>query len=336
MRPPPRPLVDRFGRQVRDLRVSVTDRCNFSCVYCMPEGGMRWLPRQELLSFEEIEAVVRVMVGRFGIESVRLTGGEPTVRAQLPSLVARLASIRHPSGAPLDLSMTTNGASLRLLAGELRRAGLRRVNISCDSLRPERFSAVARRDALDRVLDGVDAAIEAGFSPVKLNVVTIRGYNDDEAVDFAAFGRAKGVQVRFIEFMPLDAEGSWSMDKVVPAAETLEAISKVFPLEPVAHGPEPAALYRFADGAGEIGVVASVTRPFCGDCDRVRLTAEGQLRACLFSLEEHDLRAVLRSGGGEEELAAAVEAAVAGKWAGHRINRVGFRRPGRSMSQIGG
>ena len=331
------PLIDPFGRQVRDLRISVTDRCNFRCTYCMPEEGMRWVPREDLLSFEEIERVARVCVERFGFDGLRLTVGEPPVRARLPMLVSMLSRLRVPAtGEPVDLAMTTNGATLRLLASDLRQAGLRRVNISCDSLDRERFAALARRDALPQVLDGIDAALAAGFSPVKINVVMIRGHNDDEAVDFATFGRQRGVQPRFIEYMPLDADGAWTMDKVVPAEETLAAINAVYPLEPVAHGPEPATRYRFVDGMGEVGVVPSVTKPFCGDCDRVRITAEGQLRTCLFSLDEHDLRAVMRGGGTDGDLAGAVEAAVGTKWAGHRIGKVTFVRPPRSMSQIGG
>ncbi len=336
MAPDAAPLIDPFGRTVRDLRISVTDRCNFRCTYCMPMDGMTWLPREELLTFEEIERVARVCVQRFGFDGIRITGGEPTVRAQLPVLVEKLAALRTPGGTPVDLAMTTNGVSLPALAHELRRAGLQRVNVSCDSLRRERFHAMTRRDQLDRVIAGIDAAIDAGFSPVKVNVVTMRGVNDDEAVDFATFGRQRGVQPRFIEFMPLDADGGWSMDKVVPASEIVQAIDAVYPLEDVPHGPEPATRFRYRDGLGEIGVIASVTRPFCGDCDRVRITAEGQFRTCLFALEEFDLRAVLRTGGSDDDLADTIQAAVGTKWAGHAIGRVEFIRPGRSMSQIGG
>src|SRR5947209_17598380 len=252
----PTPLVDPHGRTVRDLRISITDRCNFRCTYCMPAEGMTWLPRSEVLSFEEIERVARVCVERFGFDGIRLTGGEPTVRAHLPGLVEKLA------GLGVDLAMTTNGATLRLLADDLRRAGLRRLNVSLDSLRADRFLAMTRRDALDKVLDGIAAAQDAGFDPVKVNVVMVRGVNDDEAVDFARFGRERGVQPRFIEFMPLDAEGAWSRDKVVPAAEIVASIDAVFPLEPVEHGPEPAQRYRYVDGRGEIGVIPSVTQPF--------------------------------------------------------------------------
>ena len=333
----PKPLVDPFGRTVRDLRISVTDRCNFRCTYCMPEEGMQWLDRSELLSFEEIERVARVCVERFDFDGIRLTGGEPTVRAELPVLVEMLAALRVPTtGRAVDLAMTTNGATLGLVAGQLRRAGLNRINVSCDSLRPDRFHKMARRDQLARVLDGIDAAIEAGFAPVKVNVVMMRGVNDDEAVDFATFGRERGVQPRFIEFMPLDADGGWTMDQVVPADETLAGIDAVYPLEPVPHGPEPATRYRYVDGGGEIGIIPSVTRPFCGDCDRVRITAEGKFRTCLFALDEHDLRAVVRNGGSDDDLAAAIERAVGTKWAGHHIGQVSFVRPTRSMSQIGG
>jgi len=291
---------------------------------------MQWLPRDQLLSFEEITRVTRVCVERFGLESVRLTGGEPTVRADLAVLVEML------TGLGVELAMTTNGATMGLLAQRLRRAGLSRVNISCDSLRRDRFEAITRRDALSQVLDGIDAAVAAGFDPVKMNTVVVRGVNDDEVVDIAAFGRETGVQPRFIEFMPLDADGAWTRDQVVPAQEIIGAIDSVFPLEPVSRGSEPAARWRYRDGAGEIGVIASVTQPFCASCDRVRLTAEGEFRSCLFAVREADLRAVLRSGGGDDDLAAAIEDEVARKWAGHSIGTVRFVRPGRSMSQIGG
>jgi cyclic pyranopterin phosphate synthase len=333
----PEPLVDPHGRTVRDLRISITDRCNFRCTYCMPQEGMTWLPREEVLTYEEIERVARVCVERFGFESIRITGGEPTVRARLPVLIEKLAALRVPgTGEPVDLAMTTNGATLGLLAHDLRDAGLSRINVSCDSLNPERFHALTRRGQLDRVMDGIAAARDAGFDPVKVNVVTVRGVNDDEVVDFAAWGRETGVQPRFIEFMPLDADGAWSMDQVVPSAEVVAAIDAVFPLEAVVHGPEPAARYRYRDGRGEIGVIASVTQPFCGACDRIRITAEGQLRNCLFAVQETDLRAVLRGGGSDDDLAAAVAADVGRKWAGHQIGRVTFIRPSRSMSQIGG
>ncbi|HZQ57160.1 MAG TPA: GTP 3',8-cyclase MoaA [Acidimicrobiales bacterium] len=325
-------LTDSFGRVVRDLRVSVTDRCNFRCSYCMPAEGMVWQDRSELLTFEEITRVVGVCTSRLGVEGVRITGGEPTVRAHLPVLVRQLASLQPRP----DLAMTTNGASMRLMAEDLRGAGLDRVNISCDSLRRERFAEITRRDALPAVLDGIAAAKAAGFDPVKVNCVLMRGVNDDEVLDFAEFGREHGVSIRYIEFMPLDADDRWQAGSVVPSQEVLDTIAARFPIEPVAHGPEPASRFRYTDGAGEIGVIASVTQPFCASCDRVRITADGQFRTCLFALDETDLRAVLRGGGSDDDLEAAVRTAVAGKWAGHQIGNVTFVRPPRSMSQIGG
>ena len=326
----PRPLVDSYGRVHRDLRISVTDRCNFRCTYCMPEEGMKWLPREEVLTFEELERVARLLVERHGITSIRLTGGEPTVRAHLPVLVGKLAAL------PVDLALTTNGATLRTVAGALADAGLRRVNVSLDSLRPERFTELTRRDELYNVLDGIDAAVEAGLTPVKLNVVVVRGVNDDEIVDLARFGRERGVTVRFIEFMPLDGGDAWHNDQVVPQTEIVECIEAVFPLEAVPRGSEPAERFRYTDGGGEVGVIPSVTRPFCAQCDRIRLTADGQLRNCLFSLEDHDLRGLLRSGASDDDVSDAIEACVGAKWAGHAINQVQFVRPRRSMSQIGG
>lgn len=329
--PAPETLVDPFSRVVRDLRISITDRCNFRCTYCMPGEGMAWLPRDEVLTFEEIERVARVCVERFGFTSIRITGGEPTVRANLPALVERLAALGT------DLAMTTNGATLALLASDLRRAGLRRLNVSLDSLQPERFVALTKRDRLREVVEGVDAAIALGFDPVKVNCVLMRGINDDEVLDFAAFGRERGVGVRFIEYMPLDAQGAWTPDTVVTAEEIVRTIGAVFPLEPVpARGHQPAERFRYVDGQGEIGVIASVTRPFCGDCDRVRLTAEGQFRNCLFAVHETDLRSLLRSGATDDDVAAAITADVGTKWAGHSVGQVTFVKPPRSMSQIGG
>jgi cyclic pyranopterin phosphate synthase len=293
---------------------------------------MQWLPRSELLTFEEIERVARLMVERFGFTSIRLTGGEPTVRARLPLLVERLAAL------DVDLSLTTNATSLGLIAHDLAAAGLRRVNISLDSLRRDRVVELTRRDCLEQVLDGIDAAISAGLSPVKVNAVLVRGVNDDEVIDFATFGRERGVSVRFIEFMPLDASGEWSTDKVVGRDEIVRAIDAVYPLEidSSERGPEPAETFRYRDGRGEIGVIASVTDAFCGSCDRVRLTSDGQLRSCLFALDETDLRALLRQGGSDSDLESAVRRCVGGKWAGHMVNEVQFIRPRRSMSQIGG
>ncbi len=323
-------LIDSHGRTVRDLRISVTDRCNFRCRYCMPAEGMTWVPREEILTFEEIVRFARICVERFGFDGIRLTGGEPTVRAHLPRLIEQLAQLGT------DLSMTTNGATLRLLAGDLAEAGLRRVNISLDSLHPDRFEKLTRRDDLEKVLDGIDAAREAGFDPVKINTVMMRGINDDEIVDFARFGRERGVTVRFIEFMPLDAGGEWNENLVVPADEIVERISETFPVAAVTRGSEPAERFRYLDGGGEIGVIASVTKPFCGNCDRVRLTAEGEFRTCLFALDEFDMRPLLRGGADDEAVAEAIAVAVGEKWAGHRIGQVNFIRPSKSMSQIGG
>jgi GTP 3',8-cyclase len=325
------PLTDTFGRVHRDLRISVTDRCNFRCTYCMPEEGMVWRPRDELLTYEEIERVARVFVDRFGIDAIRLTGGEPTVRAHLPVLIGKLAPLVD------DLALTTNGASLRLLADDLVAAGLRRVNVSLDSLRRERFHAITKRDDLFRVLDGIDAALEAGLRPVKVNCVVMRGVNDDELVDFARFGRSNGVDVRFIEFMPLDAQRAWTNDQVVGRDEILERIGTVHPLAAVdTDGSEPAQRFRYLDGLGEIGIIPTVTHAFCDACDRVRLTAEGQLRNCLFANDETDLRSLLRSGAPDDAIVAVIEAGVAAKRAGHLINQPVFLRPSRSMSQIGG
>ena len=333
-------LIDPFRRRVKDLRISITDRCNFRCTYCMPAEGMEWMERAELLTYEEQARIAGVCVERFGFEAIRVTGGEPTLRAH----VGRLFTMLAPLGT--DLAMTTNGVRLPELAHDLARAGLKRVNISLDSLRRDTFRELTRRDELDRVLAGIDAALDAGLDPVKVNCVVIRGVNDDEVVDLAAFGRAKGVGIRFIEFMPLDAQGEWSMERVVPAREILDAIDAVFPLArdaaaaPTPAGahahPEPAERFGYADGEGDVGVIASVTEPFCGDCDRIRITADGKLHNCLFALDATDLRAVLRDGGTDDDVAVAIRGNVGTKWAGHRIGKVTFVRPPRSMSQIGG
>jgi cyclic pyranopterin phosphate synthase len=332
----PGPLVDTFGRTARDLRISITDRCNFRCVYCMPEEGIQFLPRDEILSYEEIARLARLFVEDLGIESIRLTGGEPTVRRDLPTLVSMLAALRTPAGAPVEISLTTNGSSLARHAGLLRDAGLTRVNVSLDSLRADRFLAITRRDALADVLAGIDAAVVAGLDPVKVNVVAVRHKNEDEIVDFAVFGRERGVQIRFIEYMPLDADGTWTLEQVVSADEIVDTIGSIFPLEEVAHGAEPATRWRYSDGAGEIGVIPSVTKPFCGDCDRVRMTAEGQFLTCLFAVDDLDLRHPLRHGASDADIGDLIKDAVFGKWSGHRIGRVDFVRPTRSMSQIGG
>jgi len=330
-------LVDSFGRVVRDLRISVTDRCNFRCTYCMPAEGMTWLDRSEVLTYEEIERVARICVEKFGVDSLRLTGGEPTVRAHLPQLISKLAALRLPDGTKPDIALTTNGATLRNIAVELRDAGLDRINVSMDSLKPERFFAMTRRDELHNVLAGIAEAQVAGFSPMKVNAVVERGANDDEILDLVRYGRDNNVEVRFIEFMPLDATNEWERNKVVSQDEIVATIAAEFPLELMpARGAAPADRWRFLDGKGTVGVIPSVTHPFCGDCDRVRLTSDGQFRTCLFATDESDIRTLLRNGGTDAEIAELIQVAVGAKWAGHQINQVNFIRPNRSMSQIGG
>jgi cyclic pyranopterin phosphate synthase len=310
----------------------------------MPEEGMVWLDRKEILSFEEIYRLAQICVERFDVDSIRLTGGEPTVRAHLPVLVEKLAKLRVSktanspmAGKNIDLAMTTNGATLRLIAEELKSAGLSRINISLDTLQQEKFLKITRRDHLANVIDGIDAAVQVGFAPVKVNAVIQRGVNDDEIVALASFGREKQIEVRFIEFMPLDAQGQWQRNDVVGQDEIVATINNVYPLEQVAsRGAAPADRWRYLDGGGTVGVIPSVTKPFCGDCDRVRLTAEGQFRTCLFSTTEFDLREMLRGDATDDALAAEIKRAVGTKWAGHAIGSVTFVRPKRSMSQIGG
>jgi GTP 3',8-cyclase len=325
--------VDTQGRVVRDLRISVTDRCNLRCVYCMPAEGMQWLPKDDLLTYEEITRFAKVCL-TLGVTGIRLTGGEPTVRADLPVLVAMLNEL-----APdLDLSITTNGLKLVAMADELRRAGLKRVNVSLDTLDRERFHRLARRDRLAEVLAGLEAAKRAGFTPIKINAVLMRGFNEDEAVALSRWARDEGFELRFIEWMPLDAQHSWSREKLVPAAEILEQIHAAFPIEParVTDPSAPATLYRYLDGRGSVGVIASVTRPFCGHCDRIRLTADGQIRTCLFSLREYDFRKSMRGGASDEEISALLKAAVWRKEPGHLINSPFYLQPDRGMSAIGG
>jgi cyclic pyranopterin phosphate synthase len=310
----------------------------------MPEEGLVWLPRSEVLSFEEIERVARICVEHFWVDGIRLTGGEPTMRAHLTGLIEKLTAIRVPSdarsdyaGKAPDIALTTNGATLRNIAGDLRRAGLHRINISLDSLRQKRFLEMTRRDELDNVLQGIAAAKEAGFHPVKINTVIERGVNDDEIIDLAAFGRDNDLEVRFIEYMPLDASNEWLRSKVVSQDEIVALIHEVYPLEQVpARGAAPADRWRYLDGKGIVGVIPSVTKPFCGDCDRVRITADGQFRTCLFATDETDLRVLLRDGSPDDVIAAAIKRSVGNKWAGHQIGQVQFVKPRRSMSQIGG
>jgi GTP 3',8-cyclase len=326
--------LDTLARPVRDLRISVTDRCNFRCVYCMPAEGLPWLSRDDVLTFEEIVRVTSILVRDCGVRTVRLTGGEPLVRRGIEELTGMLAAI----DPEVDLAMTTNGILLQEKAAALRSAGLRRLNVSLDTLHSDRFKEIVRRDAFDRVLGGLQAARAAGFGPIKLNVVVMRGRNDDEILDFARLARREGYEVRFIEFMPLDAQGQWSADAVVQSRDIIEAIDREFPLEPVRDArPAPATRFRFKDGSvGGIGVISSVSDAFCRVCNRIRLTADGRLRTCLFSLSEHDLRGPMRAGAPDQELAAAVAAAVWQKEEGHKIGQADFVRPARSMSQIGG
>ncbi len=326
------PLVDTFGRTADDLRLSVTDRCNFRCTYCMPAAGLNWLPKAEILTFEELARLVRIFVG-LGVRSIKITGGEPTVRADLPTLVRMLRDV----GPNLDISMTTNGVLLDRLAEPLAEAGLDRVTVSCDSLMRHRFEEMTRRDALEKVLAGIRSAEAAGLTPVKINCVVIGGQNQGEVVDFARWARDTGYQVRFIEYMPLDADHAWERAKVVPSSSIVQAIDGVYPLVPTGPDSEPSTSYRFADGApGGIGVIASVTQPFCDSCNRLRITAEGQVRACLFALSETDLRGPTRAGASDEDLGKLIRADVWGKWSGHRINHTDFVQPERSMSMIGG
>jgi cyclic pyranopterin phosphate synthase len=329
---PQRPLIDGFGRIGDDLRVSVTDRCNFRCTYCMPEEGLEWLPRDQLLHFEEIRRLVGVFVD-LGIRSVKITGGEPTVRADLPSLIRMIREV----GPALEISMTTNGVLLERQALALAEAGLQRVTVSLDSLLTHRFMEMTRRDALSKVFAGIAAADDAGLTPVKINCVVIVGTNDDELVEFASWSRETGHVVRFIEYMPLDAEQSWEREKVLASADVLGAIGAVYPLVRLNSDSEPAASFGWQDDApGGVGVISSVTEPFCDTCNRLRLTSEGQFRSCLFALDSTDLRGPMREGATDLELADLIRAAVSVKWEGHRINHPDFVRPDKSMSMIGG
>jgi len=298
----------------------------------MPAEGLAWLPKSEILSFEESTRLLGIFVG-LGVASIKVTGGEPTVRADLPTLVRMYREV----GPELDISITTNGVLLDRLAGPLAASGVERATVSCDSLMRHRFAEMTRRDALDKVFAGLKAAEEAGLTPIKINTVVIGGTNDDELVEFARWSRETGYEVRFIEYMPLDAEHAWERSKVVPSRRVLEIIDSTFPLAAVGHANGPATSYAFADGApGRIGVIASVTEPFCDTCNRLRLTAEGQVRACLFSLEETDLRGPMRDGATDAELASLIRTTVWRKWSGHRINHADFVQPARSMSMIGG
>ncbi|MCK9897361.1 GTP 3',8-cyclase MoaA [Frankia sp. AgB32] len=326
-------LADTFGRVATDLRVSLTDRCNLRCTYCMPAEGLPWLPSERMLTDGEIVRLVGVAVRLLGVTEIRLTGGEPTLRPGLADLVGRLAALRPRP----QLSLTTNGLSLARLAARLRAAGLDRVNVSLDTLDPVRFARITRRDRLGDVLAGLRAAAASGLAPVKVNSVLLRGVNDDEAPRLLRWSLAEGYELRFIEQMPLDAQHGWRRSTMVTAGETLAALRAEFTLRPLpGRGSAPAELFEIDGGSGRVGVIGSVSAPFCAACDRVRLTADGQVRNCLFAREESDLRLALRAGADDERLADLWRAAVRGKHAGHGIDDVTFRQPDRPMSAIGG
>jgi cyclic pyranopterin phosphate synthase len=327
-------LKDSYGRAIRDLRISITDRCNFRCFYCMPKEAMEWQPKAEILSYEEIVTLTEIFV-KLGINKLRVTGGEPMVRRDIESLIARLAKIDGVE----DLAMTTNAHFLRGRAQGLKEAGLQRITVSLDSLTPERFALLTGRNELSQVLEGIDAAIEAGLHPVKVNCVMIRGINDDQAEKFAEFARQKGAHVRFIEFMPLDNGKIWRREMVVPGEDLRKRIDAVYPLERVKSEnlSETARRWRFADGApGEIGFINPVTQPFCGHCSRIRLTADGMIRTCLFSTVEHNIKRLLRDGATRDELIDFIVATIEKKEDRHHINDPEFVQPLRTMSCIGG
>lgn len=328
-------LRDAHNRTIRDLRISLTDRCNFRCFYCLPNGEPPMARKETLLTFEEIAYLADIFVS-LGIEKIRLTGGEPLIRRDVPKLAAQLATLKPQLR---DIALTTNGFDFPRHAEALRNAGVDRVTISLDSLDREKFKQITGVDALDKVYAAIDAAEQHGFSPVKINAAVIRGHNDDEFVDFARFAREQDVSMRFIEFMPLDSGHEWSREMVVPGREIFETINAVYPLVPVnvTRGSETAWKYKFADGApGEIGIIAPVTEMFCGACSRIRLTADGQIRTCLFSTTEHNLRDVLRNGATREEIVEFIESVVLKKEPRHHINDADFVQPARTMSFIGG
>jgi GTP 3',8-cyclase len=327
------PLVDGHGRRISDLRVSVTDRCNFRCQYCMPADGLPWLERSALLTFEEIERLVRVFAS-LGVDELRLTCGEPLVRRDFPRLVEMLARVPGLR----DVSLTTNGYLLERDADALVAAGINRVNVSIDSLQRDRFFHMTRRDSLPQVLRGLDAlSRHPSVHPVKVNAVAMRGFTEEEAIPFAEFARSTAFQVRFIEFMPLDGDHAWSADQVLTGEELRALIHAVYPLEELPREPSATArVFRFADGSGEIGFINPVSEPFCSDCNRVRLTAEGKLRTCLFSVGETDLREPLRAGTSDAGLAQLIRDAVWRKELKHHVGEAGFKQPPRTMSAIGG
>ena len=329
-----RPLTDTFGRVHTSLRISVTDRCNIRCFYCMPAENVRFMPRSEILSFEEIERFVRV-VAQLGVRKLRLTGGEPLVRADVPALVEKLVAVPGID----EVALTTNGILLPEQARALKEAGLARLNISLDTLREETFQRISRREGLDRVLYGIAAAQEAGFGDIRINAVAIRGLTEDEIVPLARFALERGLEMRFIEYMPLDADGTWRTEQVLSGRDIRLALEAEFgPLIPLVRDDpsKPAVDYRLASGPGRIGFINPVSEPFCGDCNRLRITAEGRIRNCLFSTVEWDARALLRGGASDDEIARLVRDCVAAKKAGHGIDSPDFLKPERAMYQIGG
>jgi len=328
-------LTDSYGRVATDLRVSLTDRCNLRCSYCMPAEGLEWLPKPAILTDDEVVRLVGIAVRLLGVTEVRFTGGEPLLRRGLVGIVARTAALRPRP----EISLTTNGIGLDRLAEPLRAAGLDRINVSLDTLRPDTFRALSLRDRLGDVLAGLAAAATTGLAPVKVNAVLMRGVNDDEAIPLVRFCLERGYQLRFIEQMPLDAQHGWRRDNMVTADEILAVLSAEYSLtpdDPAARGSAPAEAFLVDGGPARIGVIGSVTRPFCGACDRVRLTADGQVRNCLFAVAESDMREPLRSGASDAEIAALWRRAVASKLPGHGINDPGFLQPARPMSAIGG
>lgn len=328
------PIIDTFGRTHDNLRISVTDRCNIRCFYCMPEENVKFEAREHVLSFEEIERFVRVAVG-LGVRKLRITGGEPLVRKGLSTLIRKLIEIPGVE----DLALTTNGVLLAAQAQELYDAGLRRINIHLDTLDRERFYKITRRDQLDKVLEGIEACRSIGYGPIKINAVAVRNLVEPDVVPLAQFGRDRGIEIRYIEFMPLDAQGLWERPRVLTADDMIAMLEReIGPLEesPDRDPRAPATEYRFKDGIGRVGFIASVSRPFCLNCNRIRLTADGHLRYCLFAIEETDVRSLLRGGASDETIADAVRACVKDKWIGHEINSSRFVPPPRPMYAIGG
>ena len=331
---PQLPLIDTFGRSHNNLRISVTDRCNIRCFYCMPAENVQFMDRKDLLSYEEIERFVRLTVP-LGVTKLRLTGGEPLVRKDLHRLVAALAQIAGIE----DIGITTNGILLAEQAADLYAAGLRRLNVSLDALNAEKFKQITRREGYEKVLEGIEAAVKVGFQQIKINAVSVRGLTEDELIPFGHFARQTGHEVRFIEYMPLDADNAWERDKVLFAQEIIDLMSAgIRPLLPIPNADPraPAADYQFDDGVGRIGFIASISRPFCANCNRFRITADGKLRNCLFSLEETDLRGLLRGDATDEKIQQAVRDSIHAKWEGHEINTARFIQPTRPMYSIGG